>query len=162
MRRYQTGHFNDGRNTLLHLYETAGFFRVVRNFIIIYIARFMPWFKLKNALYRLVGIKTWPNTAVGLMAMMDIIFPELITIGDNTIIGYNTTILCHEYLVNEWRKGEVVIGKNVMIGANSTILPGITIGDNAVVSACSLVNKDVAPNTVVGGVPIRELRQAKI
>lgn len=158
MRNYKTGRFDDGRNTLLHLYETASFFRVVSNFVVIYIARFLPSFELKNALYRLLGVKVGRDVAVGLMAMFDIIFPELITIGDNTVIGYNTTILCHEYLVNEWRKGKVVIGKNVMIGANSTLLPGVTIGDNAVISACSLVNKDVAPNTMVGGVPIRFIK----
>jgi len=51
----------------------------------------------------------------------------------------------------------VVIGRDVTIGAKSTILPGVVIGDGAVVSAMSLVNKDVPPDTLVGGVPIRVL-----
>ena len=46
-----------------------------------------------------------------------------------------------------------------MMGANCTILPGVEIGDNATVSACSLVNKDVKANSFVGGVPARNLRK---
>jgi acetyltransferase-like isoleucine patch superfamily enzyme len=60
-------------------------------------------------------------------------------------------------LLNEWRRGPVVIGNNVTIGANCTILPGVVIGDGAVVSAMSLVNRDVPPGARVGGVPIRPL-----
>ncbi|HEV8358919.1 MAG TPA: acyltransferase, partial [Candidatus Thermoplasmatota archaeon] len=95
---------------------------------------------------------------VGLEATMDIFFPQLIEIGDDTIIGYNTTILCHEFLVAEWRTAPVRIGKRVTIGANCTILPGVTIADETVVSAHSLVNRDVAG--FVGGVPARPLRVA--
>jgi acetyltransferase-like isoleucine patch superfamily enzyme len=51
----------------------------------------------------------------------------------------------------------VVIGRDVVIGANCTILPGVVIGDGATVSAHSLVNHDVAPGSVVGGVPARPL-----
>ena len=73
----------------------------------------------------------------------------------NTVIGYNTTILAHEYLIKEYRLGPVEIGSEVMIGANSTILPGVTIGDGAIVSAGTLVHKDVLPGTFVGGNPMR-------
>lgn len=75
--------------------------------------------------------------------------------GDSTIIGYNTTILAHEYLIEEYRLGEVRIGNRVMIGANSTILPGVTIGDGAVVSAGTLVHRDVPAGAFVGGNPMR-------
>jgi acetyltransferase-like isoleucine patch superfamily enzyme len=51
-----------------------------------------------------------------------------------------------------------VIGKNVWIGANATILQGVTIGDNAVVAAGAVVNKDVPPMAVVGGVPAKIIR----
>jgi len=68
-------------------------------------------------------------------------------------------VLAHEFMVDEWRKGPVVIGKNVSIGANCTILPGVVIGDGATVSAMSLVNRDVPPGAFVGGVPARELRR---
>lgn len=89
------------------------------------------------------------------MVMPDTMFPERIYIGDNTIIGYNTTILAHEYLIDEYRLGDVIIGNEVMIGANSTILPGVKIGDGAIVSAATLVHKDVPSGAMVGGNPMK-------
>ena len=50
------------------------------------------------------------------------------------------------------------IGKNVWIGANVTITPGVTIGDGAIVAAGAVVTKDVAPRTVVGGVPAKFIK----
>ena len=87
--------------------------------------------------------------------MPDSMFPERISVGDNTIIGFNTTILAHEYLIEEYRLGDVEIGSQVMIGANSTILPGVKIGDGAIVSAATLVRKDVAAGAMAGGNPMR-------
>lgn len=144
-------------NSLQYWTRTCSPLRVVRNFLLIYPARFFPSENLKNVVYRWTGMKVGRRVSVGLMAMFDIFFPHLITIGDNTIIGYNSVVLGHEYLIREWRTGPVVIGKNVMIGANVTVLPGVVIGDGAVISAMSLVNKDVPPNTVAGGVPVRYL-----
>lgn len=51
-----------------------------------------------------------------------------------------------------------MLGKNVWIGSNATILQGVTIGDNAVVAAGAVVTKDVAANTVVGGVPAKIMK----
>lgn len=50
------------------------------------------------------------------------------------------------------------IGRNVWIGANATVLPGVTIGDHAVIAAGAVVTKDVPANTVVGGVPAKVIR----
>ena len=56
---------------------------------------------------------------------------------------------------------EVIIGANVWIGAHAVILPGITIGDNAIIGSCAMVNKDVPANAVVAGVPAKIIRYAK-
>ena len=88
-----------------------------------------------------LGMKIGQDVGIGLMAMVDIFHPEKISIGDKSVIGYNSTILCHEFLPDEYRLGEVEIGKNVLIGANTTILAGTKIGDGALVSAGSLVNR---------------------
>lgn len=53
------------------------------------------------------------------------------------------------------------IGKRVWIGAGATILPGVSIGDNAIIAAGAVVSKDVAANMIVGGVPARELREIR-
>jgi acetyltransferase-like isoleucine patch superfamily enzyme len=132
------------------------FWKVVRNFIVIQLARYTPFLGMKNWLYRVfLGLKVGEQTSFALMVMLDVMFPEKISVGRNTVIGYNTTILAHEYLIKEYRLGPVVIGSEVMIGANSTILPGITIGDGAIVSAGTLVHKDVPPGVFVGGNPMR-------
>ncbi len=147
-----------GPNSMRSWHKIKNPLRVCLNFTVIYLCRFLPSLRLKNILYRAIGMKVGKNASVGLCAMFDIFFPELIEIGENTVIGYNATILAHEYLVNEWRTGRVKIGKNVMIGANCTVLAGVEVGDGAVVSACSLVNRDVAPGAFVGGVPIKDLK----
>ena len=150
------------RNPMRSWYKIRNPVRVILNFMVIFTCRYLPSLALKNALYRLVGIRVGKDVSVGLMAMFDIFFPEYIEIGDNTVIGYNATLLAHEYLVNEWRRGRVNIGKNVMIGANTTILAGVSIGDGAVISACTLVNMDIEPGAFVGGYPVRNLRRDDI
>lgn len=149
-----------GRNALRQIYRTVSPWKGVKNFIFIQIARYCPSLGLKNWIYRrILGMNVGKDAAFGLMVMVDVFFPERITVGENSVIGYNTTILAHEYLISEYRLGDVRIGANVMIGANSTVLPGVTIGDNAVVAAGSIVHKDVAPGTFVGGNPLREMKK---
>ena len=55
----------------------------------------------------------------------------------------------------------VHICRNAWIGAGATILPGVTVGENAVVAAGAVVTKDVAPNTIVGGNPAKFIKNAK-
>ena len=111
---------------------------------------------MKNFLYRtFLKMKVGEKTSFALMVMPDTMFPERITVGDNSIIGFNTTILAHEYLIDEYRIGDVEIGKNVLIGANTTILPGVKIGDGAIVSAASLVNRDIPAGVFAGGNPVK-------
>ncbi|HDR4730363.1 MULTISPECIES: DapH/DapD/GlmU-related protein [Bacillus] len=145
-----------GENSLWNVYKTVSFWKVMKNFIIIQIARYTPFLSIKNWLYRtFLRMKVGKKTSFALMVMPDIMFPEKITVGDNSIIGYNTTLLAHEYLIREYRLGEIVIGNEVMIGANTTILPGVRIGDGAIVSAGTLVHKDVPGGAFVGGNPMR-------
>lgn len=148
-----------GPNALWQIYRTVSVWKGVRNFVVIQISRYLPSFRLKNWLYRRVlGMRVGRHTAFALMAMPDVFFPERIEIGDNSIVGYHTTILAHEYLVGEYRLGDVRIGSHVMIGANCTILPGVTIGDHAVVAAGTVVHRDVPAYAMVGGNPMRILR----
>jgi acetyltransferase-like isoleucine patch superfamily enzyme len=149
---------SERENSLLDWYKVKSPLRVVFNFLLIYTARYMPSLRLKNFLYRLTGMKVGKDVAVGLAAVFDIFFPELIEIGDNCIIGYGATVLAHEFLHKEWRTGMVKIGRNVLIGANSTVLAGVSIGDNSRISACSLVNSDVPANSFYAGVPARKVK----
>lgn len=87
-----------------------------------------------------------------------------IEIGDGVLIGHNVVIATINHALDpaKNRKNEyhpVKIGSNVWIGSNATILPGVTIGEWAVIAAGAVVTKDVPPYTIAGGVPARTLKQ---
>ncbi len=156
-RKRETKRYSTDGNSLLYWTEVKNPIKVSFNYMIILIARHIPSMRLKNILYRIIGIKQGQGVTWGLEATPDIFFPELIEIGDEVIIGYDSTILCHEFLQNEWRKGSVKIGDSVTIGAQTIVLPGVKIGEEAIISANSLVNRDVKPGEKVGGVPIKKI-----
>lgn len=86
-----------------------------------------------------------------------------IEIGDGTLIGPQVVIATLNHVQDLKHRADMIpspvkIGKNVWIGAHATILPGVTIGDNAIIAAGAVVNKDVEENTVAGGVPARRLK----
>ena len=90
-----------------------------------------------------------------------------ITIGDDTLIGPKTVIATLNHDMRPDKRANmhptpVQIGSRVWIGASCTILPGVTIGDGAVVAAGAVVTKDVASNTVVGGVPARFIKRIDV
>lgn len=147
------------KNSMRYSFQIVSLPRVVYYFLVVTLCRFLPSFDLKNFLCRsLLGMKIGRDVSIGLMAMFDVFFPQLISIGDNSIIGYNATILTHEFLVKEYCKGPVEIGAGVLIGSNVTILPGVRIGDGAVVGAGSLVNCDIPPGALAAGVPARIMK----
>ncbi len=86
-------------------------------------------------------------------------------IGDYTMIGPHVTIATASHPIDPalrstaWQYNkEVHIGKNVWIGSCAVILPGVTVGDNSVIGAGSVVNKDIPANVVAAGNPCRVLR----
>ncbi|MDB5015042.1 MAG: acetyltransferase [Daejeonella sp.] len=86
-----------------------------------------------------------------------------ITLEDNVLIGPKVNLLTENHPLNpESRRSlicsPILIKRNAWIGAAVTILPGVTIGENAVVAAGAVVTFDVPPNTVVGGVPAKVIK----
>ena len=88
-----------------------------------------------------------------------------VTIGDHVFIAPNCVISTagHALDVEQRNKGleialPITIGNNVWIGANVSILPGVTIGDDTVIGAGSVVNRDIASGVVAAGNPCREIR----
>lgn len=87
-----------------------------------------------------------------------------ITIGDGTLIGHNVLLATLNHDFNPEKRGTtypspIVIGKNVWIGSNSIILPGIKIGDGAIIGAGSVVTKDVPSMMVAVGNPAKVIKK---
>ncbi len=89
--------------------------------------------------------------------------PYLIRIGDNCAISKGVRILAHDATVHKYightRIGKVEIKENCFIGEQAIILPGVTIGPNAMIAAGSVVTKSIPPNSCVAGVPARFYRK---
>lgn len=86
-----------------------------------------------------------------------------IFIGDDVLIGHNCVIATLNHEMDPDRRADIIpapvrIGNKVWIGANATILQGVTIGDGAIIAAGAVVNKDVPPRAVVGGLPAKVIK----
>ena len=87
-----------------------------------------------------------------------------IYIGDGALIGSHVVLATINHAQNPTQRADnlpapIHIGKNVWIGSQATVLPGVSIGDGAIVAAGAVVTKDVPENTVVGGVPAKIIKE---
>jgi acetyltransferase-like isoleucine patch superfamily enzyme len=137
--------------------------------------------KIRNLLSEITGLEVDSSTMIfppfqinygkntkigkGVFINFDCTFLDLggITIDDNVMLAPKVSLLSegHPVAVNDRHTlttGGIHIKRNAWIGANATILQGVTIGENAVVAAGAVVSKDVAANTVVGGIPARNIK----
>lgn len=94
---------------------------------------------------------------------------EGVTIEDNVFIGHNVTFINDKYPRStnskgklqteaDWRVEPTLVKKSASIGSGTTVLSNVTIGENAIVGAGSVVTKDVPPNSIVAGNPARVIR----
>ena len=105
------------------------------------------------------------NIGKNVFINFDCVFLDLggITIDDNVLIAPKVSLLSEGHPISPTERASLVPGhihikKGVWIGAGATILPGVTVGENAVVAAGSIVTKDVPANTIVGGVPAKIIK----
>jgi len=162
---------------------TAKLMAYVTNHIVAHI----PFFALRHFWYRrVVGIRIGRGAAIFMGVYCYFYRPfyrsmEKVSIGENTVvsrrclldgrggldIGANVSIspevslITSEHLVNDpdfgVRDRSIVIGDRAWVGTRATILPGVTLGEGAVVAAGAVVNRDVPAYTVVGGVPAKPI-----
>ncbi|WP_049987775.1 acyltransferase [Halobellus rufus] len=144
-------------NSLRYWTDAKPVWRVVLNYLLVWVARIAPSLRVRSWALRRLGVTVGEGVSWGLEATPDVFWPELITLGDGVVVGYDSVILCHEFLQDEYRTGEVVVGDGAMIGAKAVVLPGVTIGEGAQVAANSLVTRDVPPGATVAGVPARPM-----
>jgi acetyltransferase-like isoleucine patch superfamily enzyme len=86
-----------------------------------------------------------------------------IVIEDDVLIGPKVNLITENHPLDPTERRALIskpilIKRNAWIGAAATILPGVTVGENAVVAAGAVVSKDVPANTVVGGIPARHIK----
>jgi len=131
------------------------------NALVVQACKKIPSIGLKNALYRMIGVKIGKDVVIAPDVLIDPFFPELIELKDGAVVGWGANILTHEFTIKHTRVGRVTIGRQALIGCFSTIRSGVEIGDCAVVCADTYVNKDVPSHTEVGGVPEHRIKKIK-
>lgn len=105
-----------------------------------------------------IGKNVYINHAVSFLDM------GTITIEDDVLIGPKANILTEGHPVHPDQRRAltaqpIVIKRNAWIGAGATILPGVTVGENSIVAAGAVVRTDVPPNTIVGGIPAKVIKE---
>ncbi len=148
-------------NPAYHWYLYRNWVRQGLQYAVVLFCAALPPLEMKNRLYRLIGAKIGRKVSIANDVVIDPIFPELIRIDDNAIIGWGTKLYTHEFTQTTARFGTIHLKENSMVGEWSVVRPGITVGKNSLVAAMSFVNEDVPDNLVEGGVPIHVIRHVK-
>ena len=115
--------------------------------------------KLRVRLLRLGGVNVGKNIFLGEGVVIDSIRPDLLTIGDNTLITARCMILTHFYKNGNFYYGDVKIGSGCFVGMNTIIANSVTIGDNSVIGAGSIVTKDIPEGEVWAGNPAKFIKK---
>lgn len=107
------------------------------------------------------GMKIGKNSDFGDKCVIDQTFCWLISIGENVTVSNHVSFIAHDasfqYILGYTKIGKIIVENNVFIGARSLILPGVTIGESAIVAAGSVITKDIPPFEVWGGNPAKKL-----
>lgn len=127
---------------------------------------------LNRMRYRLLGVDVGKNCFISLGAYIDTCYPGSITIGEGTFITRDAKLIAHDHSVyrlppddagkRDDGRGTIHLGKKVFVGAGAIILRNVTVGDNAIISAGSVVGRDVPANVVVMGNPARVIKEFSI
>lgn len=129
--------------------------------------------KIRAITWRMMGAKVGKNAGIGYGIYLDVSGLERLEIGENFLIGAESLLLLHRRDLSKYyqgmnphdipmREGNIKIGDNVQIGMRALILPGVTIGDGAVIGANSVVTRDVPPYTTVAGQPAKVIKEIPV
>lgn len=137
-----------------------------RRMILSRLANGCPFVSVRLAIYRLMGMTIGRDVFIGFNVEFDTNYTELIRIGDGVTISHRCIIATHMATDAETRLRELYPGRSAPVeieqGAwictGAILLPGVTIGREAIVAAGAVVTKDVAPRTLVAGVPARPIK----
>ena len=126
-----------------------------------------PVYQFRASLYRRCGVIIGKNVYIGFLVLMDGEYPEYIEIEDEASIGPGVSIMAHSSgspfhsrlkLLHRTLK-KVTVKRGAWIATRAIILPGVTVGEGAIVAAGSVVNRDIPPYTVAAGNPARIIQK---
>ncbi|MDD3490961.1 MAG: acyltransferase [Paludibacter sp.] len=137
--------------------------RKIKNTVLMLMAYACPSNGLRIKLHRFRGVTIGNKVYLGMFCFLDNLYPEYIYIDDNASVNAGTMILTHFNPMKQYapilkaRVAPVVIQKKAIVAVRSVLLPGVTIGESAIVSAGSVVDKDVPDYTLVRGNPAKRV-----
>lgn len=143
-------------------------FWAVMDYLLLAVAQYSPLSMSPGVVvwcHRCRGTKIGKSVQIGPNVVLDYVFPSFVFIGDGVSIAGWNYILTHvtplEYHKQDFESyvAPVVIEKDAWIAVCANIMPGVTIGEGAVVAAGALVTQDVPPHTMVGGVPAKFIKR---
>ncbi len=137
-----------------------------------YILEFLYKKKLRPAIWRGLGCKVGKNVHIGHGVRLDFGNAKRITVEDGVVIANGVTLWCHrrdmtDYHVGKYimdmptKYGDIHLEKGCYVGLNVTIMPGVHIGEGAVIGSCALVTKDIPAWTVAAGVPAKVIKNVE-
>jgi len=117
-------------------------------------------------LHKLRGVKLGDDCFVDPTAILETAYPEMITLGNDVRVTARCVVMCHIKAPHRLRETGIVpavlkpvtLSDHCFIGVNSVVMPGVTVGEGAVVTSGSVVLGDVAPYTMVGGNPAKLIK----
>ena len=140
----------------------------VRITLLMLLAYICPLNKLRVLFNKWRGVKIGEKVYIGMFCFLDNLYPEYIIIGDNASINTGCMILTHFAPMKRFEQifkanvKPVIISEGAILAIRSTVLPGVTIGKNAVVSAGSVVDKNIPAYTLVRGNPAKKVSDFEI
>lgn len=158
------------RSAKVHGYRSVLWFSIIRwkDHTFNQWAMRCPWNRLRIKLQRWRGVDIGHNVHIGPGCTLDYPYPYFIHIGDgaslagnNYVLAHSTPLECHRNCVESF-VAPTTIGAHAWVGVNVTILPGVSIGEGAIVAAGAVVTKDVPPHTLAAGVPAKIIKQLDI
>lgn len=142
--------------------------RKIKNTILMLLAYACPTASLRILLHRWRGVNIGHHVYIGMFCFLDNLYPEYIYIENNASINAGSMILTHFNPMKRFepvfqaKVAPVLIKEGAIVAVKNIILPGVTIGQNAVVSAGTVVDKDVPDYTLVKGNPMKIITEYKI